>query len=152
MYVYTWSPYKYLPFEKNANHCRRLTGRPNTERLRRMMPKQSYQGFWLTTVSDLHISQPPSASVSQNSPKAHKMTENLLKLKIEFGGGLDLLFSNKRTHQLTLPLQVPNDNSTDLSRITEKEKKAADMEYLIHYLRDHLLKERPELFMENKTV
>jgi len=80
------------------------------------------------------------------------MTENLLKLKIEFGGGLDLLFSNKRTHQLTLPLEVPNDNSTDLSRITEKEKKAADIEYLIHYLRDHLLKERPELFMENKTV
>ena len=68
-----------------------------------------------------------------------------LTIKVEFSGGLELLFSNIRTHQLSLPalVDVPSDNAT---------KKPADVSYLITYLRDNLLKERPELFEENGTV
>lgn len=76
-----------------------------------------------------------------------------LSLKIEFSGGLELLFSNQRSHAISIPSTVPNDNSTSLPPSgTQVETKPADINYLIHYLRDHLLKERPELFMENETV
>lgn len=89
-----------------------------------------------------------------------------ISLKIEFGGGLELLFSNQRSHQLTIPALVPVNNSTTSSihpetssqisvGVPPAEKagmKPADVTYLIHYLRDHLLKERLELFMENGTV
>jgi hypothetical protein len=69
-----------------------------------------------------------------------------LSLKIEFSGGLELLFGNERKHQLTLPRTVAIDEEKDEST------KPIDVSYLIHHLRDHLLKERPELFMENNTV
>jgi ubiquitin related modifier 1 len=67
-----------------------------------------------------------------------------ISLRIEFGGGLELLFANQRSHTLSIPATVPQDG--------DAEAKAADIAYLIHYLRDHLLKERPELFIENGTV
>lgn len=76
-----------------------------------------------------------------------------LTLKIEFSGGLELLFSNKRSHRVEIPSIVPSDNST--TDILEPEKtntKSADVTYLMYYLRDHLLKERVELFMEAGTV
>lgn len=66
-----------------------------------------------------------------------------ISLRVEFGGGLELLFANIRSHKISIPAVVPNDDA---------ETKAADITYLIHYLRDHLLKERPELFIENETV
>jgi ubiquitin related modifier 1 len=60
---------------------------------------------------------------------------------------------------------VPSDNSTHSSSSSSSstpsscndtpstgETKAADLEYLIYHLRDHVLKERPELFMENGTM
>ncbi|KAF7292851.1 Ubiquitin-related modifier 1 [Mycena indigotica] len=71
--------------------------------------------------------------------------DTTISLKVEFGGGLELLFSNKRSHQLTVPATVPKsteDNAT----------KQADITFLIRYLRDNLLQERQELFMENETV
>jgi ubiquitin related modifier 1 len=76
-----------------------------------------------------------------------------ISLKIEFGGGLELLFSNKRSHQLTLPAAVPKNNSTHITNpITAEPTKPIDITYLIYYLKDHLLKERVELFMEKGTV
>jgi len=63
-----------------------------------------------------------------------------LKLKIVFGGGLELLFSNERAHSVAIPSTVPQRG---------RKEKPADMNFLIHWLRDNLLKERPELFMEN---
>ncbi|KXN89777.1 Ubiquitin-related modifier 1 [Leucoagaricus sp. SymC.cos] len=76
-----------------------------------------------------------------------------LSLKIEFSGGLELLFSNQRSHNITIPRTVRRDNSTSLLPLEDGiETKPADITYLIHYLRDHLLKERPELFIENQTV
>ena len=61
-----------------------------------------------------------------------------LAVKIEFSGGLELLFDNKKKHNVTLPSAVDG--------------KPVDVTYLLSWLRDNLLKERPELFMEEKTV
>lgn len=61
-----------------------------------------------------------------------------ISLKIEFGGGLELLFSNKRSHQITIPAN-PGD-------------KPANITFLIFWLKDNLLKEREELFIESGTV
>ncbi|KAJ3570983.1 hypothetical protein NP233_g4049 [Leucocoprinus birnbaumii] len=81
------------------------------------------------------------------------MSLDELTLKIEFGGGLELLFSNQRSHNISIPSRVRKNDSTSLLPLEDDvETKPADITYLIHHLRDHLLKERPELFIENKTV
>ncbi|KAI9463990.1 ubiquitin-like modifier 1 [Lactarius psammicola] len=66
-----------------------------------------------------------------------------LGLKVEFSGGLELLFSNQRTHLVTVPPVVPQGNG---------EEGPVDINFLIHWLKDNLLKERPELFIEGGTV
>ncbi|KAG5643495.1 Ubiquitin- modifier 1 [Asterophora parasitica] len=63
-----------------------------------------------------------------------------ISLKVEFSGGLELLFSNQRSHAVTIP-------STDPAT-----SKPTDLQNLIFYLRDNLLKERVELFVETDTV
>ncbi|KAG6888330.1 Ubiquitin- modifier 1 [Termitomyces sp. T32_za158] len=63
-----------------------------------------------------------------------------ISVKVEFSGGLELLFSNQRTHTVELPA------------IISETSKGPDLQYLIEYLRDNLLKERVELFVENNTV
>ena len=78
-----------------------------------------------------------------------------ISLKIEFGGGLELLFSNQRSHRIDLPAIVPAASSAALSTDDpqlEPPKKPADVTYLLFWLRDNLLKEREELFIENGTV
>lgn len=61
-----------------------------------------------------------------------------ISLNVEFSGGLELLFSNQRKHIVSLPSTVSGEST--------------NLEYLIHYLRDKLLTERPELFVEKGTV
>ncbi|KAF5374051.1 hypothetical protein D9757_010729 [Collybiopsis confluens] len=77
-----------------------------------------------------------------------------ISLRVEFGGGLELLFSNLKRHKLTLPSIVPLNNSTKLKEeaLSSVETKPVDVEYLIYHLRDNLLQERAELFMEDNTV
>ncbi|KAF9269502.1 ubiquitin related modifier 1 [Marasmius fiardii PR-910] len=75
-----------------------------------------------------------------------------ISLRIEFGGGLELLFSNVKRHKIVLPTQVPADNNTKVDMPKNGDSKTPDMDFLIHWLRDKLLKERAELFMENNTV
>ncbi|KAG1886773.1 hypothetical protein F4604DRAFT_1723518 [Suillus subluteus] len=87
-----------------------------------------------------------------------------ITIKLVFSGGLELLFGNERNQSVLIPPFVPSDNSTHSSPSSSSstpsshndtpagETKAADLEYLIYHLRDHLLKERPELFMENGTI
>ncbi|KJA25303.1 hypothetical protein HYPSUDRAFT_37801 [Hypholoma sublateritium FD-334 SS-4] len=75
-----------------------------------------------------------------------------ISLKIEFGGGLELLFANQRSHRIDIPCRVSTDNDTTVKELNEKEAKAVDVSYLVHHMRDHMLKERAELFMENGTV
>jgi len=60
-------------------------------------------------------------------------------VRVEFGGGLELLFSNQKAHKVDIP-----DSTTD--------EKPTDMKYLILWLKDNLLKEREELFFDNDTV
>ena len=55
---------------------------------------------------------------------------------------MELLFSNQKSHKIDLP-----------AKVTEGDKeKPVDVQYLIFWLRDNLLKEREELFIENGTV
>ncbi|KAI5117350.1 hypothetical protein M0805_002460 [Coniferiporia weirii] len=82
-------------------------------------------------------------------------SEDQIPVKIEFGGGLELLFSNQRSRRISLPSQVPVGSYGASPEPTHDEasgKKPVDINYLIHYLRDNLLKERVELFMEDGTV
>ncbi|RPD61708.1 ubiquitin-like modifier 1 [Lentinus tigrinus ALCF2SS1-7] len=71
-----------------------------------------------------------------------------INLKIEFGGGLELLFSNQRSHRIAIPANVP----VPTPEGSDVQTKPADLTYLIFWLRDNLLKERAELFVENGTV
>lgn len=59
-------------------------------------------------------------------------------VRVEFGGGLELLFSNQKSHKVELPATVGD--------------KPTNVDYLIHWLKDNLLKERVELFIEGNTV
>jgi len=60
-------------------------------------------------------------------------------IRVEFGGGLELLFSNQKSHKVEVPATTAGDKPTDVN-------------YLIHWLRDNLLKEREGLFLDNGTV
>lgn len=79
-----------------------------------------------------------------------------VSLKVEFGGGLELLFSNQRSHRINIPSKVSSRSLAATERPTEATEgdalKPVDITYLIYYLRDNLLKERAELFMENGTM
>jgi len=86
-----------------------------------------------------------------------------INLKIEFNGGLELLFGNKRSHTLLLPAFIPSVQSTsavkgnarsptESSPASPPESRSTDLTYLMHHLRTNLLTERPELFMDGDTV
>ncbi|KYN04032.1 PREDICTED: ubiquitin-related modifier 1 [Cyphomyrmex costatus] len=62
------------------------------------------------------------------------MSATGLPLTIEFGGGAELLFDGKKRHEVDLPGE-----EWTLKR-------------LLRWLRDNLLTERPELFMQGDTV
>lgn len=87
--------------------------------------------------------------------KAHLEVEGQIPVKVEFTGGLELLFSNQRSHRISLPSGVPvaaPDNPGERSTDECMQTRPADIKYLLHYLRDNLLQERVELFMENDTM
>jgi ubiquitin related modifier 1 len=65
-----------------------------------------------------------------------------LNLKIEFGGGLELLFGNVRSYKITIPVTAPATASGS------KPERPADVTFLIQWLKDNLLKERSELFVD----
>ncbi|KAL0101446.1 hypothetical protein PUN28_018941 [Cardiocondyla obscurior] len=62
------------------------------------------------------------------------MTAAVLPLTIEFGGGAELLFEGKKRHEVDLP-------GVEWT-----------LRQLLHWLRDNLLTERPELFIQDDTV
>ena len=72
-----------------------------------------------------------------------------IAVKIQFGGGLELLFSNRRDHLVHIPTIVPAGSPGENGNGTTK---AVDVKYLIAHLRGHLLQERPELFVEGETM
>ena len=84
-----------------------------------------------------------------------RMSMTTLNIKIEFGGGLELLFSNQRSHRISLPahrLAVASSTSPGDSGDSDTEAQPANMDFLIQWLKENLLKERVELFVENDTV
>ncbi|KAF9515028.1 hypothetical protein BS47DRAFT_1294405, partial [Hydnum rufescens UP504] len=60
-------------------------------------------------------------------------------LFLSFSGGMDLLFDKQRSHKVHLPSLSPDG-------------RPANINFLIHWIRDNLLKERVELFMEGDTI
>ena len=56
-----------------------------------------------------------------------------MNVTVEFSGGAELLFGGVKQHKLTLP---------------DRGDKAWTLESLLPWIRDNLLKERPELFMQ----
>lgn len=105
-----------------------------------------------------------------------------ITFKVEFGGGLELLFGNERAYSISLPSLVPSDNSIALpfSSSTPKSRtltksddapssyqetaeglnlsqgvgktKRLDIQYLMFHLRARVLRERPELFMDGDNL
>lgn len=65
-----------------------------------------------------------------------KHTGSVLSLVIEFSGGAELLFDKIKKHEVQLPEKT--------SPWTLKE--------LLPWMRDNMLKERPELFMQGNSV
>ncbi|XP_022920070.1 ubiquitin-related modifier 1 [Onthophagus taurus] len=61
---------------------------------------------------------------------------SVLPIVIEFGGGAELLFDNKKKHTVELPAK-------DKSWIIGD---------LLFWIKDNLLKERPELFLQDDSV
>ncbi|XP_063920906.1 ubiquitin-related modifier 1 [Zophobas morio] len=59
-----------------------------------------------------------------------------IHITVEFGGGAELLFDNKKAHPVTLPAK-------------EKHWIIKD---LLTWIKDNLLKERPELFLQDESV
>ncbi|XP_042900108.1 ubiquitin-related modifier 1 [Parasteatoda tepidariorum] len=59
-----------------------------------------------------------------------------MEVNVHFSGGLEILFSNQKKHKVVLP------------SISEK----WNIKSLIEWLKNNLLKERPELFTQGDTV
>ncbi|KAJ9665322.1 Ubiquitin- modifier 1 [Coniosporium apollinis] len=63
-----------------------------------------------------------------------------LQVTVEFTGGLEMLFSNRRKHKITLPSRDENDA-------------AANVAYLVRYLCQNVMRDhRKELFVLDDTV
>ena len=60
-----------------------------------------------------------------------------LGIQVEFSGGAELLFNKVKRHNLKLPLA---------------QHQTWTLRFLIAWIRDNLLKERPELFVLGETV
>jgi len=68
---------------------------------------------------------------------------------------MELLFDNKRSHRVSIPAYIPDESSTsppDPPPSSAPGRAKTNVSYLIHWMRDNLLKERVELFMEGDTV
>ncbi|KAI5854920.1 ubiquitin-related modifier 1 [Tricharina praecox] len=68
------------------------------------------------------------------------MTADTLPITVEFSGGLELLFANKRTHKLQLPAVDPSTAS------------ATTIAYLVDHLSTLMADSRKELFIVDGTV
>jgi len=83
-----------------------------------------------------------------------KDTVPQVHVKVEFGGGMEVLFSNVRSHSLTLPSSytfLPTDKSPAKSA---SKQKPTDIRFLIAWLKENLLqdKKRPDLFVQGDSV
>ncbi|EEQ32429.1 Ubiquitin-related modifier 1 [Microsporum canis] len=71
---------------------------------------------------------------------SHAKGEDTLDITVEFTGGLEMLFSNERTHRIALPSRDPSGAATNIS-------------YLVKYLIENVMKDqRKELFVIDDHV
>lgn len=78
-----------------------------------------------------------------------------INVNVEFRGGLELLFSNQRSHKISLPAYVRRNTSngaTGKQDVDESDNHPADVKCLLIWLKKNLLKEREELFLDGDTV
>lgn len=85
-------------------------------------------------------SAPPLAIAPSNKA----MADDKINLKIQFGGGMELLFGNVRSHEVSVPSLAP--------AIGSKPERPADITFLIQWMKENMLKEREELFIDGLTV
>ncbi|KAK9900594.1 Urm1-domain-containing protein [Cystobasidium minutum MCA 4210] len=81
-----------------------------------------------------------TASTDMTGHQEEKAQGKVLPITVDFGGGMEVLFSYKRSHEVALP--YPEDGTEPTIR------------YLIKWLLDNLLSDqsRPELFAQGDTV
>ncbi|GHJ88931.1 hypothetical protein NliqN6_5333 [Naganishia liquefaciens] len=69
-----------------------------------------------------------------------------ISIKLEFGGGLHLLFNSQAKHTISLPKRV-NQNEDQAG-----DEKPVTVKYLIRWMKDNLLSERVEMFGDGDGV
>lgn len=108
--------------------------------------------------SSPQLSHHSSSIVHQ--PEAMENSKQTISIIIEFGGGMELLFSSIRTRTITIPafyspasLLLPVAPTT-LESLTSEGTTPVDIRYLIWYLKSFLLedKERSDLFSQGETI
>ncbi|KAI9486278.1 MAG: ubiquitin-related modifier 1 [Benjaminiella poitrasii] len=62
-----------------------------------------------------------------------------LAINVEFSGGMELLFQNVSKHTIKMP-------------VTNSAGQPSNLQNLILYIRDNMMTEKKELFVENDTV
>ncbi|KAI5451644.1 Ubiquitin- modifier 1 [Naganishia albida] len=89
-----------------------------------------------------------TAQLQQDSVpiKATASSAEEISIKLEFGGGLHLLFNSQPKHNVTLPKCVTQDESK------AGEDKPVNVKYLIRWMKDNLLSERVEMFGDGDGV
>ncbi|WWC89064.1 uncharacterized protein L201_003982 [Kwoniella dendrophila CBS 6074] len=79
-------------------------------------------------------------------PAAPSAQEDTIEIKIEFGGGLHLLFSSQPSHKIHIPRNIANDEASD------KPTQPVNMRYLVKWMKSNLLSEREEMFGDGDGV
>ncbi|KAL2007204.1 hypothetical protein VTN00DRAFT_8642 [Thermoascus crustaceus] len=80
-------------------------------------------------------SKPVSAS-----PDAGKDGRETISITVEFSGGLEMLFSNERKHQISIPAKLDDGSSPNIT-------------YLLQYLLNNVMTDqRKELFVLDNNV
>jgi len=66
---------------------------------------------------------------------------------------MELLFSNQRSHVVSVPANIPQEAPLPPSSAQDPfPLKPTNISYLLRWMRDNILSERVELFMEKETV
>ncbi|OXU23258.1 hypothetical protein TSAR_006362 [Trichomalopsis sarcophagae] len=71
--------------------------------------------------------------------------EDGLPLTVEFGGGAELLFGNIKKHSINLP-------AGKQCKMLQESFYWWSLRELILWMKENMLKERPELFVQDNTV
>ncbi|RSH86851.1 Ubiquitin- modifier 1 [Apiotrichum porosum] len=82
-----------------------------------------------------------SAPAASPASAVRTRTADELEIRLEFGGGLHLIFSQQPKHTIFLPRTTPGADA-----------RPADIRYLIAYMKDNLVSEREDMFVDGEGV